>query len=43
VVFLHRDGFGPLELKGVSYGSWRLLDEGEIASLEKIIQDRKRQ
>lgn len=43
VVFLHRDAFGPLRLENVPYGSWRLLEESEIASLEKLIQDRKKQ
>ncbi len=43
VVFLHRDVFGPLALKDVEYGSWRLLTEAEAASLERIIEDRKRQ
>lgn len=35
VIDLHRHRFGPLELQGVEEGSWRLLDEDEIAALKE--------
>ena len=37
VVKLHRDSFGPLRLKGCKEGSWRMLDEAEVASIEGIV------
>lgn len=39
VLRLHRDSFGPLELRGCSEGSWRMLDEDEIRILEGIKGD----
>lgn len=35
VVALHRDAFGPVELGGLARGSWRVLDEGEVAALNE--------
>lgn len=39
VLRLHRDVFGPLELRGCAEGSWRLLDEDEILALERIREE----
>lgn len=34
---LHRDTFGPLSLKGLERGQWRLLDDDEVAQIEAIV------
>lgn len=36
VVRLHRQSFGPLELKGVKPGSWRLLTEDECREIQAL-------
>ncbi|MDR2492344.1 MAG: rRNA pseudouridine synthase [Coriobacteriales bacterium] len=33
VLALHRERFGPLELRGVAPGAWRYLDDDEVAAL----------
>lgn len=43
VLRLHRDTFGPLGLRGCTEGTWRMLDDDEIAALEKIIAQGKAQ
>jgi len=32
---LHREAIGPLRLKGVALGQWRLLNDGEVRALRK--------
>ncbi|MDO4536810.1 MAG: pseudouridine synthase [Coriobacteriales bacterium] len=39
VVRLHRDSFGPLTLKGLALGSWRELDETEVAQIEALVAE----
>lgn len=39
VLRLHRDSFGPLELRGCAEGSWRMLDDDEVRILEGIKGD----
>lgn len=41
VLRLHRDSFGPLRLRGCEEGSWRMLDEDEVAAIEKIVAQGK--
>ncbi len=38
VLQLHRDKFGPLSLRGLAQGEWRVLDEEEVAQLNKVTQ-----
>lgn len=35
VVELHRKSFGPLELRGLEAGAWRMLDDEEVAALRR--------
>lgn len=39
VLRLHRDAFGPLTLRGCKKGSWRELDEDEVAQVERIVTE----
>lgn len=36
VIDLHRERFGPLVLRDVEEGAWRLLDDEELASLRRV-------
>ena len=42
VLLLHRDAFGPLTLRGCELGSWRMLDEDEVASLQQLTVKQRR-
>lgn len=42
VLRLHRDSFGPLRLRDCEVGSWRMLDEDEVACVERIIDSGKK-
>lgn len=35
---LHREAIGPLKLKGVALGQWRILTESEIRSLRRVVK-----
>lgn len=35
VIELHRKSFGPLELRGLEVGAWRMLDAEEVAALRR--------
>ncbi|MDY3900664.1 MAG: pseudouridine synthase [Atopobiaceae bacterium] len=37
VLRLHRDEFGPLRLTGVAEGRWRLLTDGEVAAIRRVV------
>ena len=37
VLRLHRDEFGPLRLTGVAEGRWRLLTDGEVAAIGRVV------
>lgn len=37
VLALHRDSFGPLELKGLPRGAWRALDPDEVEALHRAV------
>lgn len=41
VLSLHRDSFGPLKLKDLEEGSWRLLTSDEQALLERSISEKE--
>lgn len=42
VLRLHRDAFGPVSLRGVREGAWRLLDADEVGELEGLIDAGRR-
>lgn len=42
VLLLHRDAFGPLTLRGLERGSWRMLDEDEVRALGRSGQSNRR-
>lgn len=41
VLRLHRDAFGPLTLRDVAPGAWRLLTGDEVAALERVVAEGK--
>lgn len=41
VLRLHRDAFGPLRLRNVAEGAWRLLDPPEVEAIEALCRSRE--